>query len=145
MKKNITRMMAVVLCVILMASAFPASAQTKELALPGIRPLWDELFTFQCSMTRHSGLFSNANVATTAATDSAYSKIDLTVTIQVRGTGGWTDTSYVWTNSGTAVASVDKNVSLASGNYRTKSVAVVYSSSGQYIETITRYSGDIII
>lgn len=137
--------MAVILCVILMASAFPASAQIKESALPGIRPLWDELFTFQCSMSRHSGLFTNANFASTATAHSSSSKIDLTVTLQVRGSGGWTDTSRVWTASGTALASVDKNISLDPGNYRVKAVAVVYSSSGQYIETITKYSNDIII
>lgn len=145
MKKNFVRMMAVVCCVVLMASAFSANAQTYGGNSYGVRPLWDALATFQAGMSNINGIFSNANAACTVSADSITNKIVLTMTIQQFTSSGFTDTSRVWTTSGNGSASLDKNMKLSTGSYRAKCVAVVYTSSGQYIETVTMYSNDIII
>lgn len=145
MKKSFVRMMAVVLCAVLMATAFSANAQPYDGGSYGVRPLWDALGLFQSSMSNLNGIFSNANANCTASADSVTNKVVLTMTIQEFTGSGFTDTSRVWTSSGNGVASLDKNMKLPAGSYRAKCVAVVYSSTGQYIETVTVYSNDIII
>lgn len=145
MKKCFVRMIAVVCCVILMASAFSANAQTYGGDSYGIRPLWDAVGTFIYGMSNRNALFSNANASCSAITDSASYKVTLTMTIQKLSGGTFTDTSRVWTASGTGSAGLDKNMMLSSGTYRAKCVAVVYTSSGQYIETVTKYTNDIVI
>ena len=145
MKKSFVRMMAVVLCAVLMASAFSANAQPYDSNSYGVRPLWDALGIFYTSMSNLNGLFNNAKAGCTASADSLSNKIELTMTIQPFTGGGFTDTSRVWTTSGYGAVSLEKNMSLPTGSYRAKCVAVVYSSTGQYVETVTRYSNDIII
>ena len=75
----------------------------------------------------------------------AYSKIEMTLTIQVWSNGAYIDTSNSWTSSGSGATSIEKNIKLSQGNYRAKSVVKVYSSSGTYLETVTKYSADIVI
>ena len=145
MKKNLIRMMSIVLCMVCMVAVLPVNALAESRNANEVQPRWAALATLTCSMTRKSGLFSNAYIHSEAATDSAYSQIEMTVTIQEWSGGGFVDTTRSWSSSGTAATSVSKNVSLPSGSYRAKSVVKVYSSSGQYIETVTMYSSDIII
>lgn len=140
MKKVLFRAMTLILCLVVMGAAFPAFASDSQ-----IQPRWTALGTFQCGMSNKSGLFSNANAYSTASTKSADDKINMTLTIQVWSGGAYVDTDKSWSSSGTGATSVDKNMSLSKGNYRAKSVVDVYSSSGAYIETITRYSNDIVI
>lgn len=144
MKRLSVCLVALLVCCTLFA-ALPAFAEAPANVAPGIQPRWAELGTFRCSLERKIGLFTNAYVYSSASTDSAYSTINMTVTIQEWNGSEYVDTSHTWSSSGNGSTSVSKNVKLPEGSYRAKSVVTVYSSSGQYIETITIYSGDIII
>ena len=145
MKKKLIRMVCLVVCVLMISACFPVYAQSSSNEDFSIQPRWTELSTYQCSLTSHSGLFSNATVASTASTHSAYSKIEMTLTIQVWSNGAYIDTSNSWRSSGSGATSIEKNIKLSQGNYRAKSVVKVYSSSGTYLETVTKYSADIVI
>ena len=140
MKKYSFRVIAVLICILLVA-AVPVYAAAED----SVQPRWTEISLYQCVMTKQTGLFSNAHVESYVATYSADSSINLTVTVQESSGGSFVDTSRSWSDSGNGYASVIKDIKLPSGNYRIKSVATIYSSSGQYIETVTRYSDDIII
>lgn len=144
MKKLSICLATLLVCCTLFAMV-PAFAEAPADEEPGIQPRWTELSTFQGSLTRKSGLFTNANIYSSASTYSAYSKLEMTVTIQEWSGSSYTDTSHTWSSSGTAFTSIDKNMKLSEGSYRAKTVVTVYSSSGQYIETVTIYSNDIII
>lgn len=133
MKKKLIRMVSLVVCVLMISACFPVYAQSSSNEDFSIQPRWTELSTYQCSLTSHSGLFSNATVASTASTHSAYSKIEMTLTIQVWSNGAYIDTSNSWTSSGSGATSIEKNIKLSQGNYRAKSVVKVYSSSGTYL------------
>lgn len=110
-----------------------------------IMPRWAELNTYQCALSYRQGLFSNANVASTASTHSVSSKLELTLTIQIWNGSEYVDTSNSWSSSGSGATSIEKNVMLGQGNYRAKSVVNVYSAGSSYIETVTRYSDSMII
>lgn len=128
------------------ASAFSANAQTYGSNSYGVRPLWDAVGTFVYGMSNVNNLFSNADAGCSVVTDSVTYKVVLTMTVQKFTGGAFTDTSRSWTTtSTTGSASLDKNMMLSSGSYRAKCVAVVYTSSGQYIETVTQYTNDIVI
>ena len=141
MKKVLARVATFILGIMMITVlAVPVLAEESQ-----IQPRWEALSTFQCTMDNVSNLFSNANVSSTASTKSAYSKLTMTLTIQVWNGSAYVDTERSWTSSGTGATSIGKNVMLDPGNYRAKSVVAVSSSSGAYIETITRYSNDIVI
>ena len=144
MKKYSIRFLAMMICIVLIASV-PVYAASQEGGDYTIQPRWTELGTFQCTMTRQSGLFTNARAASTVSTYSAHSKVELTVTVQEYSGGTFVDTSLTWSSSGTGATSIGKDLNLPSGNYRIKAVVAVYSSTGAYIETITKYSSDIVI
>lgn len=144
MKKHSIRFIALLVCFILIASV-PVYAVSGRDDVRPVQPRWNELGTFQCTMTRQNGLFTNARAASTVSTYSAHSKLELTVTVQEYSGGAFVDTSRTWSSSGTGSTSIGKDLNLPSGNYRTKAVVVVYSSSGAYIETVTKYSTDIMI
>ena len=145
MKKSFVRMLVLAVCIAVMLAMSPVYAQEVSFENGQIQPRWIELNTFQCALERQSGLFSNAKVASTASTSGAYSKIEMTLTIQVWSNGAYIDTSNSWTSSGSGATSIEKNIKLSQGNYRAKSVVKVYSSSGTYLETVTKYSADIVI
>lgn len=144
MKKLSVFLAALLVCCTLFAMV-PAYAEAPANVQPGIQPRWTQLGTFRSSFTRKSGLFTNANIYCSASTYSAYSTINMTVTIQQRSGSEYVDTSHTWSSSGTAYTNIDKNMNLATGTYRAKCVMTVYSSTGQYIETVTEYSNDIVI
>lgn len=144
MKNRLIRIAALVVCMICLTSviAFPAYAAGED---DGLQPRWTEISIFPCSLTRQNGLFTNAHLLGSVTTYSSYSKIELTVTVQESIGGTFTDTSRTWSASGNGYAGVTKDIKLPSGSYRLKAVATIYSSSGQYIETVTNYSSDIIV
>ena len=148
MKKVFVRTMALLVCFMLMIS-FPAYAETGNKTsgdeTPTIQPRWTEIGIFGCSMEYKPALFTNAEAFASVTTYSLQSKITLTITVQQHNGTAFTDTSRTWSYSGDGYAGGTKNLNLSSGSYRIKAVAVIYSSSGQYIETVTRYSGDIIV
>ena len=111
----------------------------------GVEPRWKELSTMSCSLTRTNGLFNNASLSSHASSWNNDNTIALTVTIQKWNGSSYINTSYSWTDSGKGMASVNKNVNLASGNYIAHAVATVYNSSGSYVETVTLDSSEIII
>jgi len=144
MKNLLIRTAALVVCMICLTSiiAIPAYAAGEK---NGPQPRWTEISVFPCSLTRQSGLFTNAHLLGSVTTYSSYSKIELTVTVQEFTGGAFTDTSRSWSASGNGYAGVTKDIKLPAGSYRLKAVATIYSASGQYIETVTNYSSDIII
>lgn len=144
MKNRLIRTVALFVCIFCLMSvvSFPAYAAGEE---DGPQPRWTEISVFPCSMTRQNGLFTNVHLLGSVTTYSSYSKIELTVTVQESTGGTFTDTSRTWSTSGNGYAGVTKDIKLSSGSYRLKAVATIYSSSGQYIETVTNYSNDIII
>ena len=148
MKKVSIRTMALLVCFILMFS-FPAYAATGKETYgndtPTIQPRWTEISIFMHSMERKNGLFTNTHTLASIITYSVYSQISLTVTVQEHNGTAFVDTSRTWSFSGEGYAGGTKDLNLPSGSYRLKCVAVIHSSSGQYIETVTRYSDDIII
>ena len=75
MKKKLIRMVSLVVCVLMISACFPVYAQSSSNEDFSIQPRWTELSTYQCSLTSHSGLFSNAKVASTASTHSAMAHI----------------------------------------------------------------------
>ena len=143
MKKISMFAMLLLLCLTLIA-AFPAYADNGS-DYQSIQPRWTEASIFPCSITRKDGLFTNAHVLCSVTTYSSYSKIELTVTIQEKSGSDFVDTSHTWFFSGNGYAGGTKDLKLSSGTYRVKGVAVIYSSSGQYIETVTNDSSDIVI
>ena len=148
MKKVFVRTMALLVCFMLMIS-FPAYAETGNETsgddTPTIQPRWTEISIFPCSIERTNGLFTNAHTLASVTTYSLSSQITLTVTLQKRNSTAFADTSTTWSFSGDGYAGGTKDLKLSSGSYRIKAVAVIYSSSGKYIETVTSYSVDIII
>ena len=140
MKKFLSRTFSIGLAMLLILLTPTAFAD----AAVSVQPRWAELNTYQCALSYRQGLFSNANVASTAVTHSASSRLDLTLTIQIWNGGEYVDTSNSWTASGTGATSIDKNVMLSQGNYRAKAVVNVYAGS-VYIETVTRYSDSMIV
>ncbi|MFR8256026.1 MAG: hypothetical protein ACLVAA_06275 [Ruthenibacterium sp.] len=111
----------------------------------GIEPRWKELSTFSCRLDKQSGLFTNANLSSHAASWHSANTINLTVTIQKWNGSSYVNTSYSWSNSGKGSASVDKSMSLSSGNYIAHAVVTVYDGNGSYVETVTKDSAEIII
>ena len=79
----------------------------------GIEPRWKELSTFSCRLDKQSGLFTNANLSSHAASWHSANTINLTVTIQKWNGSSYVNTSYSWSNSGKGSASVDKSMSLS--------------------------------
>lgn len=144
MKKRSIRFLAMMICFVLIASV-PVYAVSQGEGDHTIQPRWTELGTFQCSMVRQSGFFTNSRAASTVSTYSAHSKLELTLTIQEWNGSTYVDTSRTWSSSGTGATSIGKDLNLPSGSYRAKAVVVVYSSTGAYIETVTKYSSDIVI
>lgn len=148
MKKVFVRTIALLVCLMVMIS-FPAYAETGNETpgddTPTIQPRWTEISIFGCSMERRNGLFTNAHTLASVTTYSVYSQITLTVTLQQHDGSSFADTSTTWSFSGNGYAGGPKDLNLSSGSYRIKAVAVIYSSSGKYIETVTNYSADIII
>lgn len=148
MKKMFVRTLALLVCLMLMVS-FPAYAETGNKTYgndtPTIQPRWTEISIFGCSMERRLGLFTNAHTLASVTTYSVHSQITLTVTVQQHDGSSFVDTSRTWSFSGNGYAGGTKDLKLPEGSYRIKAVAVIYSSSGQYIETVTNYSTDIII
>ena len=144
MKKLSLRMVAVLMLCVLAGCAFSALAAS-DTAGNAVQPRWTELWTFQCAMDHKDGWFTNAHVASTVSTHHSASKLELTLTLQVMSGGAFTDTDRVWTSSGSGATSIGKDLNLAEGNYRAKAVVKVYSSSGEYLETVTMYSNDILI
>ena len=148
MKKIFVRTMALLVCFMLMIS-FPAYAETGNETpgddTPTIQPRWTEIGIFGCSMEYNPALFTNAHTLASVTTYSLHSKITLTVTVQQHDGSSFVDTSTTWSFSGDGYAGGTKDLKLSSGSYRIKAVAVIYSSSGQYIETVTNYSADILV
>ena len=136
MGKRISRIVSIVVLLALISTAALVSAA---------QPRWAELATYQCALANKSGLFSNANVAATASTHSASSKLELTLIIQLWNGNEYTDTGNTWSASGTGATSIERNISLGLGNYRAKAIVKIYDATGAYIETVTRYSDSIII
>lgn len=143
MKKLFVYTMVLLVCFMSLMS-FPAYAEIEDDG-PTIQPRWTEISIFPCSMERRIGLFTNAHTLASVTTYSVYSKITLTVTLQEHNGTSFVDTTTTWSFSGDGYAGGTKDLNLPSGLYRIKAVAVIYSSSGKYIETVTRYSDDIII
>lgn len=114
-------------------------------AANNLQPRWTELNTYQCEITYHKGLFSNATVASTVSTHSSSSGLELTLTIQRWNGSEYIDTSYSWSTKGSGATSIEKTVLLSQGNYRAKAVVNVYSSVSVYIETVIRYSDSMIV
>lgn len=141
MKKWLKRICTLISIIILSANVFSAFAGVPYPA----QPRWTELATYQCALKSKNGLFSNANVATTASTHSAFSSLTLTLTIQIWNGSEYIDTDNSWSASGKGATSIEKNVQLGQGNYRAKAVVNIYSSIGAYIETVTRYSDTMVI
>lgn len=147
--KKISIFTTVLLICLMLLAAFPAYADGGSgnggNGEQGIQPRWTEISIFPCSITRKDGLFTNAHVLSSVTTYSVYSKIELAVTIQEKSGSSFVDTSHTWSFSGNGYAGGTKDLKLPSGVYRVKAVAVIYSSSGQYIETVTNYSTDVVI
>lgn len=148
MKKIFVCTMVLLVCFTLLMS-FPAYAEAGTVTHgnddPVIQPRWTEISLFPCTMERRIGLFTNAHTLASVTTYSSSSSITLTVTLQKHDGTDFQDTSTTWSFSGKGYAGGTKDLNLASGLYRIKAVAVIYSSSGKYIETVTGYSADIII
>lgn len=111
----------------------------------GIEPRWKDLSTFSCSLTRESGLLSNAHVYAHASSWISSNTISLTVTIQKWSGSSYVNTPYSWSSSGKGSASVDSNISLSAGNYIAHCVATVHDANGNYVETVTKDTNEIII
>lgn len=69
---------------------------------------------------------------------------EIEATVQ-RYNGGWYNTSYKWSSSGTGGASVVENIYLNTGTYRMRLVIKAYSPSGALLEETTLYTGETII
>ena len=147
--KRISVCTMVLLVCFMLCMSFPAYAETGTVTHgnddPVIQPRWTEISLFPCVMEEKNGFFSNAHTLASVTTYSSSSSITLTVTLQKHDSTDFQDTSTTWSFSGKGYAGGTKDLNLASGSYRIKAVAVIYSSSGKYIETVTRYSADIII
>ncbi len=108
-------------------------------------PRWKELSTLSCRLERQSGFLSNAHVYSHAASWNNDNTINLTITIQKWNGSSYANTAYSWSSSGKGSATVDTNMSLSAGNYIAHAVVTVYNSSGNYVETVTQDSSEIII
>ena len=103
------------------------------------------VFAESSPQPRWKQLSSNARVFASADSYNGTTQITLTVTIQKWNGSSYVNTSYTWSSSGRATATVDKNISLASGNYIAHCVATVYDANGNYVETVTKDTNEIII
>lgn len=144
MKKALLRVIAL-LAVCVLASCTVFSFAASGAAVTKAQPRWIQLSTYQCYIERKDGWFTNVHVGSSASTHSAYSRLEMTVTLQVMSGGDYVDTDRVWTASGSGAAGIGKDIKLSTGNYRARSEVKVYSSDGVYLETVTKYSNDILI
>ena len=76
-----------------------------------------------------------------ATSERSTDQLTINCTIQQFTSSGWSDTAITWSTTGTGSCSATKSwITLATGDYRVKVVAVVYDSNGNYIETATHYT-----
>lgn len=107
----------------------------------GISPRWVSVVTMTGAI--ESGLFGSYKAYGSVSADHADYKITATCTIQTSNSGSWTDTDITWSKSDRGSVEASKSwISLSSGSYRIKIVAVVNDASGKYIETATGYVGE---
>lgn len=141
MMKCKTKKVLSVFCILVILLTFSVSVFAES----SPQPRWKQLSTFAASLERKNGLLSNARVFASADSYNGTTQITLTVTIQKWNGSSYVNTSYTWSSSGRATATVDKNISLASGNYIAHCVATVYDANGNYVETATKDTNEIII
>jgi len=98
---------------------------------------WEATYLISHGVTINSSGKSNTSV--TYQCYNLTHKIDLTVTLQ-KLNGSVYEDYQTWTVSGTGTAALNKDLYVGRGTYRVKTVGVVTSSSGRYIETVTVYS-----
>jgi len=98
---------------------------------------WEATYLISHGVTINSNGKSNTSV--TYQCYNLTHKIDLTVTLQ-KLNGSVYEDYQTWTVSGTGTAALNKDLYVGRGTYRVKTVGVVTSSSGRYIETVTVYS-----
>ena len=138
--KGITKKILVTILVLVLLLACCSSVLAES-----VQPRWKELSTLIVNIQRKNGLFSNTNVYVDAASWQALNTINITLTVQKWNGSAYVNTSYSWSTSGKGGATIDKNISLDSGNYIAHAVVTVYNSSGNYVETVTQDSSEIII
>lgn len=110
----------------------------------GISPYWINVITI--GGTIEPGLLGTYKASAGVTLDHSNYKATLTCTLQRLASNGWTDTDITWSNSGTATVEASKSwISLSTGDYRIKAVAVVTDASGKYIETATAYVGNYTV
>lgn len=109
-----------------------AFAQT----LPGIQPLYEEIFRFDPSLTISSSGY--AECSSEVRTPDSSLEIDLTMTLQRSSNGRTWSNVKTWDTSDYGSASLDKGWFVSSGySYRVKATADVYDASGDFVESAT--------
>lgn len=135
MKKTLSLALAVVLC---LSCCLCVSAD-------GIQPRWKILSSMSSELLNYYGIWNNAEVRCTAQCGNDTVRIDMRVTIVRWNGNAYVDTSTYWTDSGKGAVNIAEKCHLGEGNYKARTVVTLYDSAGNFIETITEYSDDIVI
>lgn len=114
-------------------------------AFAEVQPRWKQLSTFSVNLQKKNGIFSNSYVLADASSWNNANTISLTVTIQKWNGSNYVNTSNSWSSSDKGGVAIEKNMNLATGNYIAHCVAIVYDANGNYVETVTQNSNEIII
>ena len=138
--KKVAKKSVTMVVVILLTLALSTGVFAEDMTLR-----WVDLSALSCTLSRENGLFSNSKVYAHASSWISNDTINLTVTIQKWNGSSYVNTSYTWSSSNKASSYIDKNMNLSAGNYIAHAVATVYDASGNYVETVTLNSNEIII
>lgn len=138
--KKVARKFITIVIVVLLTLALSTGVFAEN-----ITPRWVDLSAFSCTLSRENGLFSNSKVYAHASSWISNDTINLTVTIQKWNGSSYVNTSYTWSSSNKASSYIDKTMNLNAGNYIAHAVATVYDANGNYVETVTLNSNEIII
>ena len=138
MKRSVKKVLCTILVLILITVCCVS-------AFAEVQPRWKQLSTFSVNLQKQSGIFSNSYVLADASSWNNTNTISLTGTIQRWNGSSYVNTSNSWSASDKGGVAIEKNMNLSSGNYIAHCVATVYDANGNYVETVTQNSNEMII
>ena len=138
------KFLSLLVCILILSSfpfiAFADSGWQQDFALPR----WTYILRVSGGVMDETDSSGRHEVGGVAFARDPDNRVDINATVQ-KYNGDWYNTSYKWSDSGYAGASVSEYVYLAPGAYRMRLIVKIYSPSNFLLEETTLYTDETLI